>query len=83
MMFKNIDESPILIKLIQRLSTLLAKKRGLPIVIGLILFTSGGVLEFLNLALESSIVAFFEVLFHNLGVIIALIGILLAEPLGQ
>ena len=83
MMFKNIDESPILIKLIQRLSTVLARQRGLPIVIGLILFAAGGILEFLNLALESSIVAFFEVLLHNLGVIVALVGILLAEPLGQ
>lgn len=82
-MFKNIDESPILIKLIARLSTLMAKQRGLPIVIGLALFTIGGVLQFFNLAIESSVLEFFQVLFHNVGVIVALIGILLAEPLGQ
>lgn len=82
-MFKNIDESSVLIKMLARLSTFLAKQRGLPIVIGLVIFTLGGVLQFLNLALESSLVELFQVLFHNVGVIIALVGILLAEPLGQ
>ena len=82
-MFKNIDESPILIKLVARLSSLLARQRGLPIVIGLVLFTIGGVLQFFNLAIESSVLEFFQVLFHNVGIIVALVGILLAEPLGQ
>lgn len=82
-MFKQIDKSTFLIKSLERLSTWLAKQRGLPIVVGLVLFIAGGVLQFVNLALDSTLVEVFQILFHNLGVIIALVGILLAEPLGK
>lgn len=82
-MFKGIDESQFLIKRLALLSTWLAKQRGLPIVVGLALFIAGGVLQFINLAFDSTLVEFFQILFHNLGVIVALVGILLAEPLGE
>lgn len=82
-MLKRIDESQFLIKSIERLSSLLARQRGLPVMIGLGLFIIGGILQFLNLAFDSRIIEVFQILFHNLGVIIALVGLLLAEPLGQ
>jgi hypothetical protein len=80
---KRIDRSQTLIKVLERVSTWLAKQRGLPIVIGIIFITGGGVLEFLNVAFESSAVSMVEIIFRTFGIITALIGILMLEPLGQ
>jgi hypothetical protein len=80
---KRIDRSQTLIKVLERVSTWLAKQRGLPIVIGIIFITGGGVLEFLNVAFESPAVSMVEIIFRTFGIITALIGILMLEPLGQ
>jgi len=80
---KKIDNSQTLIKLLNNVSSWLAKQRGLPIVIGVIFITGGGVLEFLNVAFESPGVAMVEIIFRTFGIVTALIGILLLEPLGQ
>ncbi len=78
-----IDRSPLLINLLGRLSSLLARQRGLPILIGIILFAVGFFLQFINLSLNSPLVELLYVLFHNIGILTALIGILMAEPLGK
>lgn len=82
-MKKRIDRSQTLIKLLNNVSSWLAKQRGLPIVVGVIFITGGGVLEFLNVAFESPGVAMVEIIFRTFGIVTALIGILLLEPLGQ
>lgn len=82
-LLRRIDRSPFLIKLLARLSTLLARQRGLPILAGTVLFAIGFFLQFINLFLRSPLVELLYVLFHNIGILAALIGILMAEPLGK
>ncbi|MEL6407675.1 MAG: hypothetical protein AAFV98_18595 [Chloroflexota bacterium] len=67
---------------LEGLSSWLVKRRGLPIILGIVLFFIGGTLEFVNVILENQVIEFVEVFTRNTGIIIALIGILLLEPLG-
>jgi hypothetical protein len=82
-MKNRLDRSQTLVKLLNTVSSWLAKQRGLPIVIGVIFITGGGVLEFLNVAFQSPGVAMVEIVFRTFGLVTALVGILLLEPLGQ
>lgn len=80
---RQIDRSPLLIRLLETVSGFLAKQRGLPIVIGIFFIVGGAVLEFLNVAFQSPAVEMVEIIFRNFGLVSALVGILLLEPLGQ
>ena len=82
-MLKRIDESQFLIKLLERLSRLLAKQRGLPIVIGVALVTVGLVLQLINVSMDNMVVEIAGIIAHSAGVLIALIGLMLATPLGK
>ena len=82
-MLKRIDESQFLIKLLERLSRLLAKQRGLPIVIGVALVTVGLVLQLINVSMDNMVVEIAGISAHSAGVLIALIGLMLATPLGK
>lgn len=79
---KQIDKSPFLIKVITQLSSFLSRQRGLPIVFGLGLLIVGALLEFINILVGNPILAMVEVALRSFGLITALIGILLLEPLG-
>lgn len=79
---KKIDQNSYLIRKIGDLSAWLSKQRGLPIVIGIIFIAGGGVLEFVNIFYNNSFVSMIEVAFHHFGLITALVGIVLLEPLG-
>jgi len=79
---KQIDQSSFLINAITGLSQWLAKQRGLPIVVGIIFIAGGGVLEFLNIFFANPYVSMVEVIFRTFGLITALVGIALLEPLG-
>lgn len=81
-MFKFIDQSQFLIRLLQKLSAVLSKQRGLPIVIGLVLVVAGFVVELANLSLGNPALNVAQIVFRNLGIIAALVGLLLVEPLG-
>ncbi len=82
-MFKRLDRSQFLIRLLQRLSGILAKQRGLPIIIGLILVVSAFIVQLINMSLNLDSLELVHVVLQNLGIILALVGLLLAEPLGQ
>ena len=82
-MFRRIDESKFLISLLERLSNLLAKQRGLPAVIGIFLIIVGFILQIINIAADNSAIELLGVITHNAGVLIALIGLTLAIPLGK
>ncbi|MDZ4765026.1 MAG: hypothetical protein SGI73_10795 [Chloroflexota bacterium] len=82
-MFKGIDRSPALSRLIENTSAGLAKKRGLPIVIGILLVAVSFVVQLINLAAPSPALELVWTLTHHIGLLTALIGILLVEPLGQ
>ena len=82
-MFKRIDESKFLIGLLERLSNLLARQRGLPVVIGIILVVVGFILQIINISADNSLVELLGVISQNAGVLIALLGLALATPLGK
>lgn len=79
---KQIDESNFLIRMLTQLSSTLAKQRGLPIIIGVVLIVVGGILEFINVLVGNPALSMVEVVLRNFGLVTALIGILLLEPLG-
>ncbi|MCA9882195.1 MAG: hypothetical protein KC546_09740 [Anaerolineae bacterium] len=82
-MFRKIDQSNILARLIQHLSSWLAKNRGLPIVIGIVLLLASTIIQLFGAGNEDATIQVVELLLQNGGIIIALIGILLMEPLGK
>ena len=82
-MFKRIDRSPTLSRMIERLSSLLARQRGLPVVLGIALVIIGFVIQVVNVALNSPLLEIGGLIFNSGGVLVALIGLLLAEPLGK
>lgn len=82
-MLRRIDESQFLIKLLRVLSTFLAKQRGLPIVAGIVLVVIAFIVQLVNVSLDSLVLEYLYVVVHHVGILIALIGLLLSEPLGQ
>ena len=82
-MFRRIDRSPTLSRMIERLSSLLARQRGLPVVLGIALVIIGFVIQVVNVALNSPLLEIGGLIFNSGGVLVALIGLLLAEPLGK
>lgn len=82
-MLKRIDRSSKIANLLEGLSATLAKRRGLPIVIGLLLIVLSLIVSLIGFAVQSPVLEIIWSLTHHLGIIIALVGILLVEPLGQ
>jgi len=82
-MFKHIDESPLLIRALARLSNYLARHKGLPMIVGIIMIVVATILELWNISAGSAALAAIQVLLRNGGIVVALIGFLLVEPLGK
>ena len=82
-MFKRIDRSETLLKLLARVSDLFAKQRGLPIVIGIALVIVSFVIQTIDVFAGSQLLELLGVITHNLGVLIALIGVVMMIPLGR
>ncbi len=82
-MFKRIDESKFLSNLVQQLSEGLARQRGLPVIIGIGLLIISLIVNSINAFAGSEALELLGVVIHHLGVLIALIGLLLANPLGK
>jgi lipid-A-disaccharide synthase-like uncharacterized protein len=82
-MFKWINESHALARFLERLSATMAKQRGLPIVIGVLLVAVGFVVQLINIANPSKTLELIWAITLHGGLLLALIGILLVEPLGQ
>jgi len=80
--FKKIDQSNILLRLLQQLSSWLAKNRGLPIIVGIVLILVSTILQLFSASSDATLHTI-NLLLQNGGIIIALIGILLMEPLGK
>lgn len=81
-MFKWIDRSRLLSRLLEGLSSTLAAKRGLLTLIGILLVIISFVVHLINLAAPHPALDWVWSITHHLGIIIAFIGLLLVEPLG-
>lgn len=82
-MFKRLDRSPFLMKFLTRMSDLLSRQRGLPVVVGIVLVVVGTTVQAINVPVDNDILALLGVLISGVGILIALIGLLLATPLGK
>ncbi|MBI1277007.1 MAG: hypothetical protein GC179_02640 [Anaerolineaceae bacterium] len=82
-MFKRIDESNWLANRIASFSEFMAKRRGLPVVIGIIFVVVSFVLQLIDVYATSQILHLIGVITLNVGILMALIGLLLADPLGK
>ena len=81
--FKSVDRSPRLAKFIANLSSLMARQRGLPVVIGIALIILSLVVQLLNVVVHSPILQAIGIIAEHVGILAGLIGLLLAEPLGK
>jgi hypothetical protein len=82
-MFKRIDRSPTLARFLEWLSATLARQRGLPIVLGVVLVAISFVVQLVNVYNPSQTLDLIWTITHHLGLLLALIGVLIVEPLGQ
>jgi type IV secretory pathway TrbD component len=82
-MFKRIDRSPAIARLLERVSTILAKQRGLPIVVGIVFVIVGFIVQLVDFYAPQFRLQLVWIILHNAGILIALIGLLLADPLGK
>lgn len=82
-MFKRIDRSPSLSRLLEQVSTSLAQQRGLPVIIGLVFIIVAFIVQIVSIAFPSPLLELVWAIALHVGLIIALIGLLLVQPLGQ
>jgi hypothetical protein len=82
-MMRRLDESPFLNRMLQTVSTRMAKQRGLPVVVGIAMILVSMLVGLLNVALDSKILDALYVILHDGGIVVALIGLLMVEPLGK
>ncbi len=82
-MLRFIDRSRFLQRLIDGASTILARQRGLPVVIGLALILVALFLQVINVFAPSLGLELLGIVLNGIGVAAAFIGLLLATPLGK
>ena len=82
-MFKRLDQSPWLAQLIESLGNFLARQRGLPVVLGIVLVVVSLVVHLVNVFADSVVLEVIGIVVIHLGIISALVGLLLAEALGS
>ncbi|MGQ9887099.1 MAG: hypothetical protein ACUVSX_01290 [Aggregatilineales bacterium] len=82
-MFKRFDESPKVARLFEVVTAALAKRRGLPVILGFFLVLVSLVLQFAFVFVRSPIVELLGVIVLHVGILSALLGLALAEALGK
>lgn len=82
-MLKRIDRSAFLSNVIQSLSNRLSQQRGLPVVIGIALVIVSFIVQTFSVFAPHQLLELVGVISLHVGVLIALIGLLLATPLGK
>ncbi len=82
-MMQRLDQSPGLIRLLNRTSNVFARRRGLPVMIGIVLIAISLILALVNLNANSQLLSLLQIVAHHVGVMLALVGLLLVQPLGN
>lgn len=81
-MLRRLDRSSFLLRSLQAISNYFAKRRGLLVLWGIFLVFLGFVFELLGFFVASDVLRLLEIVFRNVGILMALIGLLLVRPLG-
>lgn len=82
-MWKAIDESSRLAMLIESVSNILAKRRGILPILGLIGVILGYVILAFGILSNVRILTVIGLTIQTLGITISILGLLLIEPLGR
>jgi len=82
-MLKRIDESKLLSNLLENVSNFGAKYKGLPIIAGIVLVFLSIIIQGIEVFVGSQALEFVGVITQGGGILIALIGIVIATPLGE
>ena len=82
-MLKWIDQSPALSRLLENVSGIMTRQRGLPVVIGIVLVIVSLILQSVNVYANDVTLELIGVIVLHVGIVAALIGLLMAEALGQ
>lgn len=82
-MMNKIDQSKRFARMLDVTSAGLARRRGLPIVIGIVLVTIALLLQLIAYAANSRPLDIAAAIVHSVGVLFALIGLAMATPLGK
>lgn len=82
-MFKAIDRSRSLSRFIATASESIAKRRGLPVMIGILITLLGFVCQLINFMAPSATLYLIGFVGQSVGTLIALIGLLVSDALGK
>lgn len=82
-MFRRIDNSRLIARWLEWFSARLARQRGLPVVAGVGFIAFSFVVSVVNIYLDSQLLELIWAVTHHFGIIVALTGLLLVEPLGK
>jgi len=82
-MFKRLDRSPAIARFFERFTSTIARQKGLPVLLGVGLVFISLILQSINVYVESKPIELIGVIILHAGIIIALLGILLADALGR
>ena len=82
-MWKTIDESRRLATLIETISNILAKRRGILPILGLFGIILGYIILAYGILSDVRILAFIGLTIQTVGITISILGLLLIEPLGR
>lgn len=80
---RQLDRSRRISRLLERTSSSLARRRGLLPILGVLLIIISFVIHLVGLAAPSPTLALLWSITHHVGLLLALIGLLLIEPLGR
>jgi hypothetical protein len=80
---RRLDRSRRLGRLIDLASSGLARRRGLPVVIGIILVAVALIIDLIGFGSNSRALQIAGAITHSVGVLFALVGLALATPLGK
>ena len=69
--------------MIATLSEFMSKRRGLPVVVGILLVVVSFVIQLIDVYTASPALRLMSVITQNVGILTALIGLLLSDPLGK
>lgn len=82
-MMNKIDQSKRLGRMLDLTSAGIARRRGLPIVIGILLVTVALIIQLIGYATKSDVLEIAGTIIHSVGVLFALIGLAVSTPLGK
>lgn len=82
-MFKVIDRSPTLSRLIAMVSESIAKRRGMPVILGIVITSIGFVCQLIDYIAPSPTLNLIGFVGQSIGTLIALTGLLVSDALGK